>query len=135
MEIKTLLNNKCIICRKNLENCLWMAVLWYSRKTTISSCFPFYDSCLCLASESYIKQPAECILSAGKHFVMNQTTLVFEHASMFMALFQNITRIRIILAKRKLNQSVMRTYEQEQTFLMVLLLILSVALSPLGSVL
>lgn len=82
--------------------------------------FSFYDSCLYLASESYIKQPAECMLSAGKHFLMNQTSLLFEHASMFMILFQNITRIRSILAKRKLNQPVMSTYEQEQASLMVL---------------
>lgn len=60
------------------------------------------------------------MLSASKHFLMNQTSLLFEHAAMFMVLFQNITRIRIILAKRKLNHPVMRTYEQEQTSLMVL---------------
>lgn len=60
------------------------------------------------------------MLSAGKHFLMNQTSLLFEHASMFMILFQNITRIRSILAKRKLNQPVMSTYEQEQASLMVL---------------
>lgn len=126
MEIKTLLN-KCIICRKILENGLWMAAFSYSGKIMISSYFPFYDSCLYLASESCIKQPAEYILSAGKHFLMNQTSLLFEHTSVFMVLFQNTTRIRIILAKRKLNHPVMRTYEQEQECLMVLQLILSVA--------
>ena len=112
MEIKTLLN-KCIIRRKILENGLWMAVFSYSGKIMISSYFPFYDSCLYLASESYIKQPAEYILSAGKHSLMNQTSLLFEHTSVFTVLFQNTTRIRIILAKRKLNHPVMRTYEQE----------------------
>lgn len=59
------------------------------------------------------------MLSASKHFLMNQTSLLFVHASMFMVLFQNIARIRSILAKRKLNQPVMRTHEQEQASLTV----------------
>lgn len=79
-----LLNNQCIICRKILENGLWMAVFWYSRKITISSCFPFYDSCLYLASESYIKTTSWVyIVSWQALFNEPDLTFVWTHISVY----------------------------------------------------